>query len=97
MMIHENIVECHRLLQHDGWTTNVLWAVFKRQRVQVINGGRDFFLLSFFFFAAGVLITSAYKCRRVSDEEVSKCACGKCAKNGCVHPLGTAGNNWFGE
>ena len=76
MMIHENIVEYRRLLQHDGWTTNVLWAVFKRQRVQLINGGRVFVLPSF-FFAAGVLITSAYKCRRISDEEVSICACGK--------------------
>lgn len=57
MMLHENIVECRRLLQHDGWTTNVLWAVFKRQRVQVINGGRVFSSVVF-FFAAGVLINA---------------------------------------
>ncbi len=53
MMIHDNIdVECRRLLQRDGWTTKVLWTVFKRERVQVINAGRFFFffLPSFFLF-----------------------------------------------
>ena len=77
MMLHENIVECRRLLQHDGWTTNVLWAVFKLQRVQITSMVVAFFFFRVFFFAAGVLITSAYKCRRISDEEISICACGK--------------------
>ena len=52
MMIHDNIdVECRRLLQRDGWTTKVLWTVFKRERVQVINAGRFFFLFPSIVFS----------------------------------------------